>query len=117
MKKAPGGFTIYTSVPKIIITGYTVLEIWCVPDVIVIFHFELFLPFQPTNSAKNENIKTVKKDLEISSVYTDVPKIMIIVYTVPAIWRMTDVPIIFLGYFLPFYPHNSAKKQNEISKN
>ena len=95
MKKAPGGFIIYTSAPKIIITGYTVLEIWCVPDVIVIFHFELFLPFQPTNSAKNENIKTVKKDLEISSVYTDVQKIMIIVY----IWRMTDVIIIFTGLF------------------
>ena len=43
------------------IIGYTVPEIWCVPDVIVIFNFELFLPFHPLNSSKNENIKKMKK--------------------------------------------------------
>ena len=51
MKKAPGGFIIYTSVPKIIITGYTVLQIWCVPDVIVIFHFQLFFTLSPSFTA------------------------------------------------------------------
>ena len=35
---------------------------------------------------------------------------MIICYTVPEIWRMTDVIVIFhWGYFLPFYPPNSPK--------
>ena len=33
-------------------------------------------------------------------------------YTVPEIWRMTNVIIIFLGYFLPFYPPNSWKNEN-----
>ena len=37
----------YTIVPKIMIIGYTVLEIWRVTDVIVIFHFELFLTLLP----------------------------------------------------------------------
>ena len=39
--------SFYTSVPKLKITGYTVLEIWCVMDVIVVFHFGQFLPFYP----------------------------------------------------------------------
>ena len=29
------------------IIRYTVPEIWCMTDVIVIFHFELFFPFLP----------------------------------------------------------------------
>ena len=37
---------------------------------------------------------------------------MIIGYTVPDRWRMMDVIIIFLGYFLPFYPPNSQKNEN-----
>ena len=98
--------SFYTSVPKIMITGYTFPEIWCVPDVII-FHFELFLTL---NSPKNENIKKLKKYLEISSFYTNVPKIMIIGCAVSEIWRMTDVIIIFLGYFLPFYPWKQPEK-------
>ena len=55
----------------------------------------------------------MKKTLEISSFYTSAPKIMIICYTVPEIWHMTDVTVIFiLGYFLPFYPSNTLKNQN-----
>ena len=45
------------------------------------------------NSPKKEYIK--KKHLEISSFYTSVPKLMIICYTVPEIWRMTNVVVIF----------------------
>ena len=36
-------------------------DIWCVMDVIVIFHFGLFLPFYPPNIPKNENFKKMKK--------------------------------------------------------
>ena len=51
-----------------------------------------------------------KKTLGISSFYTSVQKIMIIHYTVPKIWRMTDVIVIFiLGYTFPFYPPNNPK--------
>ena len=35
---------------------------------------------------------------------------MIICYTVPKIWHMTDVIVVFhFGYFEPFYPPNSQK--------
>ena len=96
--------SFYTSVPKIMIIGYTAPEIWCVPDVIVIFHFELFLTFHLPNSPKNENIKKWKKHLEIS-LYPTVPKIMIIDYTAPEIWCMTDVIVIFhFGLFFTFLP-------------
>ena len=39
--------SFYTSIPKIMIMGYTVPKIWCVLDVIVIFHFELFFTLSP----------------------------------------------------------------------
>ena len=56
--------------------------------------------------------QNLKKYLEISSFYINVPKTMIIDYTVREIWHMTDVIIIFLGYFLPFYPPKSQKNEN-----
>ena len=64
-----------------------------------------FLPFYPTNDPKNQNFEKMKKTpekkhLEISSFYISVPKIMIICYTVPEIWHVTDV-IIF--HFQPFF--------------
>ena len=49
--------------------------------------FVPFFPFYPTNNPKNQNFENVKKVLEISSFYKNVPKIMIIRYTVPEIWR------------------------------
>ena len=44
--------SFYTSAPKFTIIYYTILEIWCVTDVIVIFHLGYFLPFYPPNSPK-----------------------------------------------------------------
>ena len=41
-------FWFYTSVPKIMIIGYTVPEIWHVTDVIVLFYFGLFFAFLPS---------------------------------------------------------------------
>ena len=58
-------------------TCYTVPEIWGLTDVIVIFHFGLFFAFYPANSPKNQNLKKIKNNLEISSFYICVPKIMI----------------------------------------
>ena len=38
---------------------------------------------------------------------------MIICYTVPEIWRVIDIIVIFIwGYFLPFYPPNNPKNEN-----
>ena len=43
-------------------TCYTVLEIWCVADIIFIFHFRLFLPSYPCNNPKEfQNFKKMKK--------------------------------------------------------
>ena len=51
-----------TSVPKIIIICYNVPEIWCVTDVIVVFHFGLyFAPLAP-KSPKNEYFETKQKN-------------------------------------------------------
>ena len=101
-----------TSVPKTMIICFTVPDIWHVIDVIVVFHFGLFFLFYPSNSQKNENFKQKKtkkqkkkKHLEISSFYTRLPKIMILCFTVPEIWHITDVIVIFdFGLFLHFYP-------------
>ena len=67
--------SFYTSVPKIMIICYTVPEIWCMTDAIVIFHFRLFFALL---------------HLEISSFYTCVPNIMIRWCTVPEKWCATD---------------------------
>ena len=53
----------------------------------------IFCPFTHLTAWK---IK-IKKSLEISSFYTIAPEIMIICYTAPEIWRMTDV--IFIIHF------------------
>ena len=64
-----------------------------------------FLPFYPSNSLKNQNLKKWKKYLKISSFYTSVPKIMIICYTVPEIWHVSDVIVIFhFGWFFSLLP-------------
>ena len=65
---------------------YIALEICHIVDVIIIFHFGLFLLFYPLSSPKNENLKTMKKGLKTISFYRSVPKIMIICYTVPEIY-------------------------------
>ena len=59
---------------------YNVPEIRSMTDAIAIFHFGLFFAlFTPPNSPKKENLKKKekKKNLEILSIYTSVPKTMI----------------------------------------
>ena len=83
--------SFYICVPKIMIRWYTVPEIWCVTDVIIISHFGLFFallpPWQPQKSRFSKKWKT---NLEISLFYICVPKVMIRWYTVPEIWCTTD---------------------------
>ena len=44
--------------------------------------------------------------MEMSSFYTSVPKIMVIWYTVPGIWHVTDVIVIFhFGLFFALLLH------------
>ena len=61
---------------------------WCVTDVIVSFHFGIFL-FYPLIALKIKIFKKRKKHLEISF-YICVPKILIRWCTVPEIWCATD---------------------------
>ena len=81
-KKNLGMSIFYINVPKIMAICYTVSEIWRVTDVILIFHFGLFLPFYPPNSPKIQNFNKMKNTCE--------PKIMIRWCTVPEIWCVTD---------------------------
>ena len=78
----------------------------------------IFCPFIPLTNGK---IKIWKKLLEMSSFYTSLPKIVIIWYTVPEIWRMVDVIVIFhFGLFFAFLPPLTAQKikfqKNENNK-
>ena len=102
---------MYNRVPKIMIICYTVPEIRCVTDVII-YHFGLFFALLPP--ARKIKIKKIeKKHLEVSSFYTSVPKFTIICYTVPEIWRMTDVIVTFhFGSFFALLRPNSPKNQN-----
>ena len=82
--------SFYRSVPKIMIICYTVPEVWNVTDVIVIFHFRLFLPFYPLTAQKIKISKKFKKSLEISSFYIRVAKIIIRWCTVLEVWCATN---------------------------
>ena len=65
----------------------------------------IFCPFTPLTTQKIKILKKWKKHLEILSFYTSVPKIMIICYTVPEIWRITDLIVIFhFGLFFALLP-------------
>ena len=70
----------------------------------------MFCPFTPVTASKNKNFKKMKKIPGDIIIYISAPKIMILCYTVPEIWCVTDELLFFiLGYFLPFYPPNSLK--------
>ena len=74
----------------------------------------IFCPFTPLTVQKMKISKKWKKDLEILSFYTSVPKIMIICYTVPEIWCMTDAIVIFhFRLFFALLPQKSNFLKNE----
>ena len=84
-------------------------QTWRTEFCVILDHF---LPFTPI-PRKIKILKTWKQDLEISSFYTNVPKIMMICYTVPEIWRITDLIVIFhFGIFFALLPPNSPQNQN-----
>ena len=83
MKETPGDIIILHKCTKFIIICYTVPEIRCLMDVILIFYFGLF--FALLTAQKIKISKKWKKHLEISLFYTCVPKIMITWCTIPEI--------------------------------
>ena len=81
------------------------------------FYFSFWAIFCPFTSLKAQKIKIskkkkkMKKSLEMSSFYTCLPKIMIISYTVPRIWCVTDAVVIFhFGLFFVLLPPNRLMK-------
>ena len=54
--------SFYIYVPKIMIICYTVLEIWHVTHVIVVFHFGQFFTFYTPNKPKKQNLKKIKRN-------------------------------------------------------
>ena len=65
----------------------------------------VFCSFIPLTTRKIKLLKKWKKNLTMSSFYTNVPKIMIICYTIPEIQCMTDVILIFyFGLFFTLLP-------------
>ena len=73
-----------------------------------------FLPFYPPLTAwKMKTSQKWKKHLDISSFYTSVSKIMIICYTVPEIWHVVCIIVIFhFRVFFVLFPPNSPKNEN-----
>ena len=88
--------SFYNSAPKIMIVCYIFSETWQVTDVII-FHFGPFFALLPPylTAQKIEILTKLKKTPEISSFYTGLSKIMITCYTVPEIWYVTDIIVIF----------------------
>ena len=87
MKKRPGHIIILHKCTKNHYHMVYVPEIWCMMDVIAIFHFGLFFTLCLTR-LKNENFKKIKKISGDIIFYTCVPKIMIRLCT--EIWCMMD---------------------------
>ena len=75
-----------------------------------------FLPFYPRNRPKNKiskKKKRKKKAWRYHHFTQVIPKIMIMCYTVPEIWYVTDVIFSFhFGKFFALLPPNSPKNEN-----
>ena len=108
--------SFYTWVPWITIIWCTVPEIWSVTDRIFCHLGQFFCHFTPLKTWKINILNKWRKNLEILSFYTSIPKIMTICCTVPEIWCVTDVIVVFyFGVFLPFYtPPPSPQRAQKI---
>ena len=102
IKKHLDILSFYTCVPLIKIIWCMVPEIWSSTDAIFLPSWAIFCPFTPLTPWKMK-LSKMKKVLEISSFYASVLKIMIICYTVPKIWRMTDIIVIFISGYQAFF--------------
>ena len=54
--------SFHTSVPKIMIICHTVPEIWCVRDVIAVFHFGLLFVFLPSSQPEKWKFQNNEKN-------------------------------------------------------
>ena len=85
--------------------NHMMYDSWDGSDTIFCHFGPFFCPFTSLTTQKIKILKKrKKKNLEISPFHTSVPKIMIICYTLPEIWRMTDVIILHFGLFFALLP-------------
>ena len=102
----------YTYVPKIMARWFTVSEIWCVADGIVISHFGLFFALLPLYELKQSNFPKNEKntwryhhftfaDQNLSS-----DSLRLLRY---GAWEM-EMLLLISGYFCPFTPLAAPKK-------
>ena len=86
-------------------------EIWSVTDGERFLSFgTIFCLFTPLKTRKIKILKKWKKSWRYYHFYKIVPKIMIIYCTVPEIWRVTDVIVIFhFRLFFAHLPLNNSK--------
>ena len=96
MKKTPGDIIILHNCTKNndckLHCSWDMAHDWCN----CYFSFWAIFCLFTTITAQKIKISTKKrKNLEISSFYTSVPKIMIICYAVPEIWHVTHATFIF----------------------
>ena len=70
----------------------------------------VFCPFTPLTTWKMKISKQWKKRVQMTSFYISAPKVMIIWYTVPEIWNMTDVTVFHFGIFFALLPPLTAQK-------
>ena len=75
--------SFYTCIPQMMIIWCIVPEIWSTTDRTYLSFWAMFCTFTPLTTQKIKILKKWKQDLEISSFYTSVLKIMIICYIVP----------------------------------
>ena len=61
IKKTPGGIIILHKCTKNCDHMQYCSEMWCLTDVIVLFHFGLFFALLPPNSLKNQIFEKLKK--------------------------------------------------------
>ena len=94
-RKIPGDITtLYMrTINKII--WCMVPKIWSVTEITFLSFWIIFCSFTPLTTWKIKIFKKWKNYLEISSFYKSVPDMMVICYTVPETWCMTDVVLIF----------------------
>ena len=119
-KKTPGYIIILHKRTKNHDHGLYCSWVWHVMDVVVIFHFGLYFsllpsnPPPPTPPVTAQKMKISKKKEKNVWIYHHFTQC----YTIPEIWHVTDVIVIFhFGYTFLVYPNKWQPKNHENEKN
>ena len=104
----------YTSAPKLMIICYTVPEIWCVMDLIVIFSFSAIFTLLPPTAQKIKIQKIKKPPGDIIILHKCTKNYGYMLYCSWDMARDRCNRFSFWAIFLPFYPQNYPKNENII---